>query len=651
MSRRRLKFWGAIALLIAGICSADAAWAQEHHHGHGAESEAPVSRPQVYLDKSPRIVQYQLGRLDNERLLLVERATDDPKYEPVFTAILLRAGMARQDRDEALHGLMVLNESDATAELLAALGTLKTDDREQKRVAKQLAEMLLDQPAEKLAAQSDLLTSATESKQPFLRTVGYAGLMTAGKLDETPIAEQAQLDWLAGIALVPREEVRAKQFDAVAQLVDEANPAAVREAAVAALAFVPEKAEERFRLVAPLVEEQPFRQTAIRTLLSIPKESRPGDLAAPLVDTLVALAEATPAEDRTSNDFIDAMQLTDQLLARLPADDARAYRQRLREVTVRVVRIRTVQEEMRYDTPYFAVEAGRPVQVVLQNEDLMPHNFVITVQGALQEVAIAGAELGMMPGFEGKAYIPDSDKVLHATDMVQANQQVRLTFTAPTEPGEYPYVCTFPRHWMRMYGVMIVVEDLDAWLQNPTVPEDPIGSTRAFVQSWTIDDFADEMEIGLRGRTTDIGRRIFEEATCAQCHKVNGQGGAVGPELADVFHRWKGDRLGVLREILDPSHKIDPKYTVQLVVTTDGEVFTGIVQSEDKSSVTLITNPESPTPTVVKRDDIDEIVKSSVSMMPKALLDRFSKDEVFELLAYLQEVNAATAAGSASAAQ
>lgn len=650
-ARLMLKHWGATALIVVALYSQGNSFAQEHHHGHGAVADAPVSRPQVFLDKSPRIVQYQLDRLDNQRLLLVERGTDDAKYKPVFSAILLRAGMARQDREEALEGLVALNNSDATTELLAALQTLDADNREANRVARQLAAMLLERPAEKLAAQCELLAAATESAAPLLRTVGYAGLMTAGELEAVPTDDTARLDWLAAVALVPEESVRAEQFDSVAQLLDEGNAPPVRKAAIAALAFTPGRPEEIAHLVAPLVPEEAFRTTAIRTLLSIPKESRPADVSAPLVDVLVNLAEATAAEDRTSNDFIDAMQLTDQLLATLPAEDARGYRQRLREVTVRVVRIRTVQEEMRYDTPYFAVEAGRPVQVVLQNEDLMPHNFVITVPGALQEVAIAGAELGLMPGFEGKPYIPESDKVLHGTDMVQANQQVRLTFTAPTEPGEYPYVCTFPRHWMRMYGVMIVVDDLDAWLQNPTPPEDPIGSTRAFVQSWTIDDFAEEMEVGLRGRTTEIGRRIFEEATCAQCHKVNGQGGAVGPELADAFTRWKGDRVGILREILDPSHKIDPKYTVQLVVTNEGEVFTGIVQAEDKSSVTLITNPESPTPTVVQRNDIDEIVKSSVSMMPKALLDRFSKDEVFELLAYMQAVNVTTVSESSSAAQ
>ena len=54
--------------------------AQDHsHHDHG-DSDKVIKPPRVFLDKSPRIVDYQLKRLDNARLLLVETATNDPKY-------------------------------------------------------------------------------------------------------------------------------------------------------------------------------------------------------------------------------------------------------------------------------------------------------------------------------------------------------------------------------------------------------------------------------------------------------------------------------------------------------------------------------------------------------------------------------------------
>ena len=96
----------------------------------------------------------------------------------------------------------------------------------------------------------------------------------------------------------------------------------------------------------------------------------------------------------------------------------------------------------------------------------------------------------------GKQYVPAVEQVLFATKMVQAGKQERLTFDAPAVPGEYPFVCTYPNHWMRMYGVMVVVEDLDAFLQSPTEPKDPIGNNRSFVQNWKLSDFDGKLEAG-----------------------------------------------------------------------------------------------------------------------------------------------------------
>jgi Copper binding proteins, plastocyanin/azurin family len=73
-----------------------------------------------------------------------------------------------------------------------------------------------------------------------------------------------------------------------------------------------------------------------------------------------------------------------------------------------------------------------------------------------------------------KPYVPESPLVLQATKLLNGGEMERLTFTAPQKPGEYPYLCTFPGHWVRMYGVMVVVEKLDAWEAAPTVPTDPM---------------------------------------------------------------------------------------------------------------------------------------------------------------------------------
>jgi putative heme-binding domain-containing protein len=602
----------------------------------------PVRPPTVFLDKSPRIVWYQLNRLSNERLLLVERDTSDPKYRPVYEAILTRAGMSRQHRQESLQALIELQPSDVVTELLSGLARLDPGDREEQRVGRELAALLTASPAEVLHSQEGALAEAASAESPLVRAAAYAALIAAGRSStarELAGDDPAALvDFLAAAPLVPVPEDRAALRELIVPLLGKDRPEEVRRAAVQALAVVPAGQAESFRMAAGLLVEPAYRAAAVGTLLQIPGQYRDSRTAAAAVAALVSYAESTPAGQRTSTEFLDAMQLVDQLLPLLDVGEARRCRDRLRAVTVRVVRIHTIPEQMQYDLPYFAVEAGRPVQVILQNDDLMPHNLVITVPGAIKDVALLAATMPpQQSAGSGKQYVPDVEQVLHATDLVPAGQYEILTFTAPAEPGEYPYVCTFPGHWMRMNGVMVVVSDLDAWLQDPQAPADPLGNTRPLVKNWTVEDLRDSMQSVPHGDSLSNGARIFQEATCVQCHKLHGQGGAVGPELTDVFTRWKGDRLGVLREMLEPSHRIDPQYAVHSFILADGRVLSGLIKAEDKKTISVLENPEIPQPIQVQRSDIEETVRSSHSMMPKGLLDRFTRDEIIELLSYLEQ--------------
>ncbi len=624
-----------LAVLLAAFVAVSVP-AFGHDHNHGQEDKQ-VERPRVFLDKSRRVVEYQLKRLSNEKLLLVERKTDDKKYVPVYEAILARPAMSPQYREEAADALARLKSSSVTAEVLATLSKLK-ESRQDKRTAKQLNKMLFDQADFEIRKQADAFEEATSGKNQLTRSAGYAGLIAGGNAEKawakTDGDEDAVLDWLAGVAYVPDANPLRDQ---IVKLIKTSDSNDIKNAAAMAIAFAKTNQGETFQLLAPMVADDKLRDMTVATLNSIPASAYDSATSEKLIKTLVEFAEKTPAANRTTDNFLDAMQLADRLFAKIPDAVSRSYRDRLSEITVRVVRIHTIEEEMRYDIPYFAVEAGRPVQVVLKNEDLMPHNLVITKPGALQEVAQLGLEIGPNNGADGKQYVPKSDKVLFATNMVPAEQSEALTFTAPRQPGEYPFVCTFPRHWMRMYGVMVVTDDLVAWQKKPVEPKDPVGSNRPFVKSWKLKELAADIDEGMRGRTVSIGERLFKEATCLQCHKVKGQGGAVGPELTDVFKRWKGDRVGVLREILEPSHKIDPKYAVRVVITDEGESISGLVQAEDKDTISILPNPEAKEPVVVQKDSIDDMVATATSMMPKALLDRFSKDEIFEILSYLEQ--------------
>ena len=72
------------------------------------------------------------------------------------------------------------------------------------------------------------------------------------------------------------------------------------------------------------------------------------------------------------------------------------------------------------------------------------------------------------------------------------------------------------------------------------------------------------------------------------------------------------------------------------ILTVEGETITGIIQSETKEEIKLIDNPDSKELMTIKKEDIEEMVKTTNSIMPKALLDNFQEDEILELLAYLK---------------
>jgi glucose/arabinose dehydrogenase/azurin/lysophospholipase L1-like esterase len=160
--------------------------------------------------------------------------------------------------------------------------------------------------------------------------------------------------------------------------------------------------------------------------------------------------------------------------AALPDLSASAMRRDLRDKGVQIIQIGTVPEQMRYDVRWFVVEAGKPVQLVLTNPDAMPHNIVIGKPGSTKEIGTLAATMPPPADVNARAYIPESPLVLQATKLVQRGESETLKFMAPSAPGSYDFVCSFPGHWVRMYGVMLVVPSLDAFETKPTPPTDPL---------------------------------------------------------------------------------------------------------------------------------------------------------------------------------
>ncbi|MFT4605754.1 MAG: azurin [Rhodothermales bacterium] len=116
--------------------------------------------------------------------------------------------------------------------------------------------------------------------------------------------------------------------------------------------------------------------------------------------------------------------------------------------------IRTVTEEMRYDTPVFSVRAGLKVKLWFANDDYMPHNLVIGQPGSGEEIGTAADALGSN-GFAA-AFIPDSQNIIIGSKLLGHEDYEILEFTAPLEPGLYDVLCTFPGHRGTMNAKMRV---------------------------------------------------------------------------------------------------------------------------------------------------------------------------------------------------
>ena len=122
-----------------------------------------------------------------------------------------------------------------------------------------------------------------------------------------------------------------------------------------------------------------------------------------------------------------------------------------------VLRLSVVPGEMRFDTTELAVAPGQTVEIVFVNPDGMQHNFVLGTQGSLDAIGAAADIVARAPNGLAQQYVPDSQAVLFSTKLLEPGQTMTFQFKAPTEPGKYPYVCTFPAHWKTMNGTLNVV--------------------------------------------------------------------------------------------------------------------------------------------------------------------------------------------------
>ena len=174
-----------------------------------------------------------------------------------------------------------------------------------------------------------------------------------------------------------------------------------------------------------------WRYRVERQTNAAPLYSKPGELAAHL-----ALAPLTSPAERGLSPAEPASK---------PAPDV-------------VVKLGVIPHQLKFDKNELTVAPGQLIELVFVNTDVMQHNFILGAPGSLQQIGAAADALMTGPNGAAQQFVPAMPQVLYATTLVDPGQTITVQFRAPTQPGRYPYVCTFPGHWRLMNGILNVLK-------------------------------------------------------------------------------------------------------------------------------------------------------------------------------------------------
>ena len=136
--------------------------------------------------------------------------------------------------------------------------------------------------------------------------------------------------------------------------------------------------------------------------------------------------------------------------------------------------------------------------------------------------------------------------------------------------------------------------------------------------------------LGRRRGDVAQGLKLFEKS-CANCHKLHGQGTTIGPDLTGAERK---DRAKLIRNIVDPSSEVRPQFISHIAETKAGRVITGLLAESTAETIMLLDAKNKRT--VLNRSDLEELRESTVSLMPEKLLDELTDQQIRDLFAYLQ---------------
>lgn len=159
-------------------------------------------------------------------------------------------------------------------------------------------------------------------------------------------------------------------------------------------------------------------------------------------------------------------------------------------------------------------------------------------------------------------------------------------------------------------------------------------------RNWTVEGaeralYGDQRSGGktIKGELSyERGRSLFHATGCASCHRFNGFGGNIGPDLNTVSNRF--GVMGVIEKIIDPNIIISDQYSSSEVTLSDGNTVVGLVVEYSDHLKVYTRDPDAP-PTEVPLDQVQSVQPVEISQMPPGLINPLNPDELRDLMAYL----------------
>lgn len=244
------------------------------------------------------------------------------------------------------------------------------------------------------------------------------------------------------------------------------------------------------------------------------------------------------------------------------------------------------------------VEAARRLAGKVSPELALKANAAVLGKGSTREQQEALASIAATPG-------PDADSILA--------EQFDLLLAGRLKTG-----------------VILDLLETAAKRGNATLKQ----KAAAYEAARKADDPLARWRECLEGGDGKAGKKVFaekSEAACMRCHKVKGDGGDVGPDLADTGRKMGREYL--LRAIVDPNSEIAKGYDNLMVTLADGNIIAGLATSESAAELAL-KNPADGKLQRVKKAAIKERM-SLPSAMPPGLGEILTKRELRDLVQYL----------------